>query len=64
MHIDRVPEVNVEVGKDIAMNPNMGLTTRWENQITRLPPRGDLCTRYSEIRRSGPIFQASGIPFW
>lgn len=29
-----------------------------------LPPRGDLCMRYSEIRRSGPIFQASGIPFW
>lgn len=36
-HIDQAPGVYVEVGRETAMNPNVGLIQRLENQITRLP---------------------------
>lgn len=36
-HIDQAPGVYVEVGRETAMNPNVGLIQRLENQIIRLP---------------------------
>nr|AXV46415.1 helicase [Arthrobacter sp.] len=36
-NIDQAPGVYVEVGRETAMNPNVGLIQRLENQITRLP---------------------------
>ncbi|WP_286166924.1 helicase-related protein [Arthrobacter sp. AQ5-05] len=35
--IDQAPGVYVEVGRETAKNPNVGLIQRMENQITRLP---------------------------
>nr|WP_176704916.1 helicase-related protein [Arthrobacter sp.] len=36
-HIDQAPGVYVEVRRDAALNPNVGLITRLENQVMRLP---------------------------
>lgn len=36
-HIDQTPGVYVEVRRDAALNPNVGLITRLENQVMRLP---------------------------
>ena len=36
-HIDQAPGVYVEVRRKAALNPNVGLITRLENQIVRLP---------------------------